>query len=91
MYPNGGSRHPFRRSFRVAPPAAPDPQPTLMTALPGEPRRPKADDQIACEPSGNDLRLKDRAPVARLVILGWGGAKRACSPGRAQTGRDLRR
>jgi len=47
-----------------------------MTALPGEPRRPKADDQIACEPGGNDLRLKDRAPVARLAILGWRGADR---------------
>jgi hypothetical protein len=31
-------------------------------------------------PGGNDLRLKDRAPVPRLVILGWGGASVPVQP-----------
>jgi hypothetical protein len=34
-------------------------------------------------PSGNDLRLKRPAAVARLAILGWEGATRACPSGRA--------
>jgi hypothetical protein len=36
----------------------------------------------AVRPGSNDLRLKGRAAVARLSILGWGGAKRACPSGR---------
>jgi hypothetical protein len=33
--------------------------------------------------SANDLGVKGRAAVARLAILRWGGAKRACPSGRA--------
>ncbi len=38
-----------------------------MTASPGELLRRKPDDRVPY-----DLPAKDRAPVARLVILGWG-------------------
>jgi TolB-like protein len=42
-------------------------------------------------PGGNNARLKGRVRLARLAILGWGGAKRASPDGRAQTCCDLRR
>jgi hypothetical protein len=50
---------------------------------------PKSGRSGPVRPGGNDLRLKGRAAIPLIAILGWGGAKRARSTGRAQTGSDL--